>query len=422
MPRPLAIVGGGAAGMAAAVEAARCGLPSIVLDESAAPEGPPREVADRVRVIAGAAVLGLSADREVLWAGGGTTGTFRADRIILATGGSPRRVPFPGWTLPGVIAAEEVDTAAIRPGTGVLVAGAGPQLGLARKLRDAGAEVVAVLEAATPPRGHADRAGGLPVFSGHTIFAALGRESVEGAIFGPVDPEDWRPLKDNIRSRTVAVDWIVVDFGKVARDELAALAGCRMRHDVASGGWLPVRDPFQRTTVPGTFSAGSGVGWLVAEDEGRIAGITAAEDAGMIPRDEADERRRGPLRRLLALAEAGARPDEAPPLRPGLLDLAEPGTILCRCEAVTLADVRSAVDQGARDLSSLKLLTRLGMGPCQGRECGPCAGAILARETRRTPEEVGRINPRPPAGLVTLGALARMTRDSLPPGIVGGTS
>ena len=95
-------------------------------------------------------------------------------------------------------------------------------------------------------------------------------------------------------------------------------------------------------------------------------------------------------------------------LRAGLLGLIEPSTVICRCEGTTLADVRSAIGEGVRDVSAIKLLCRLGMGPCQGRECGSIGGLIVAREVGRPPDQVGRINPRPPVRPVTLGALSRM--------------
>jgi len=70
--------------------------------------------------------------------------------------------------------------------------------------------------------------------------------------------------------------------------------------------------------------------------------------------------------------------------------------------------VRAAVDEGAKDLQAVKLFTRLGMGPCQGRNCASHVGMHLCQATGRVPEEVGRITPRPPAKPVTLGALAAM--------------
>ena len=416
LPRSLVVIGGGTAGRAAAIEAARCGLAVILLDEAAGCEPPPGDLADHLRACPGTSALALSADREILWTCGETSGTFRAEGVILATGGRPRAVPFPGWTLPGVVAAKDLDAAEVRPGTRVLVGGSGSGMGsLASRLREAGADVVAVLDAgeAISPVGDESAEGHIPILRNHAVFAAMGRDRVEGASIGPVDPETWRPRRD--RARTVAADLIATDFGTEARDELAVLAGCRMAFDRERGGWGPARDERMRTSVAGIFAAGPGADPIRSADEGRIAAISVAEDFGVLSKAEADDRREEPLRRLRAFARKGAA---AP--RPGLLDLMEPDTVLCRCEAVPLSAVREAIGHGFRDLPSIKLATRLGMGVCQGRECGGPASAVACRETGRSFEEVGRINPRPPARPVTLGALARMSRDALPPVANGG--
>ena len=54
---------------------------------------------------------------------------------------------------------------------------------------------------------------------------------------------------------------------------------------------------------------------------------------------------------------------------PGLLGLADPGTVLCRCEDVTAGAIDAAVAGGATTMSALKIVTRCGQGPCQGRMC-----------------------------------------------------
>lgn len=52
-------------------------------------------------------------------------------------------------------------------------------------------------------------------------------------------------------------------------------------------------------------------------------------------------------------------------------------TVVCRCEEVPASAVREAVrDLGAGDLRTVKLLTRAGMGWCQGRVCGPGVAAV----------------------------------------------
>jgi NAD(P)H-nitrite reductase large subunit len=162
--------------------------------------------------------------------------------------------------------------------------------------------------------------------------------------------------------------------------------------------------------LPGVFAAGDGAGVggsLVAVEEGRIAGITAAEQAGTISAEEAATRRRAPRRRLASLAGVRAGLDEISYPRPGLSELATDPTLLCRCEEVTRAEVTAAIGEGARDLQAVKLLTRLGMGACQGRNCAPSTAGVLCAMTGCSPVEAGRINPRPPVKPVTLGTLAR---------------
>lgn len=463
--RPLVVIGGGPAGIAAASEAARAGLQVTLLDEAHRLGGqiyrrPPEAfqvrdtralgkdfargerlraevaaLADRIEVRSGTLVAGIWKGRELMWASDAASGMLHAERLVIATGAYDRPVPFPGWTLPGVLTAGGAQIMAkvlrVRPGRRALVAGTGPLLlVVANQLHKIGVEVVAVLEAGRLPfspraffqvwgewgllRDAWDywqglRRAGIPLLYDHTIFAGHGRDQVEEASYGPVDPQDWRPLRD--QARQVAVDLVVAGFGFVPNTELTELAGCEHRFVHEVGGWIPVRDSFMQTTVPGVFAAGDNAGVagaLVAVEEGRVAGITAAEQAGAISTDEADLRRAAPLRRLRSLGRVREVLDEVSRIRPGLLELATPETLMCRCEEVPLAEVQAAIDEGARDLQAVKLLTRLGMGPCQGRNCGPSTGMYLCQRAGRTAEAVGRINPRPPVKPVTLGTLAQM--------------
>lgn len=462
---PLVVIGGGPAGIAAAIEAARAGLTAMLLDEAPRLGGqiyrqPPQDfrvqdpsrlgkefvsgerlraefgkMADRVAARCDTSVLAISANREVLCARDGRSGVFGAEQLIIATGAYERPMPFPGWTLPGVMAAGGVQmlikTMQVRPARRALVAGTGPLIfGAARRLHEAGVEVAAVLEAGSSvwpneallkawgewhfvqdawENAQSVRRARIPVLLNHTVSEAHGRQEVEAASFGAVDSRDWRPLKATVQ--TEAVDLVCVGFGFVPNSEFSVLAGCRQQYVDELGGWVPARDAMMRTTVPGIFAAGDGAGIAgaaAAVEEGRVAGITAAEEAGTITASEAARRRAAPLDRLRSLARAREALKEASRIRPGLLDLATPQTLVCRCEEVCLGEVRAALDAGARDLQAVKLLTRLGMGPCQGRNCAPAMGPYVCRATGRTPEQVGRINPRPPVKPVTLGALAEM--------------
>ena len=175
----LAIVGAGPGGMAAGIAASAAGAATILLDSQPQPGGQyyRASAGDPVarRAMQRAAAMARLADAKVdiinnalVWGlfpdptGAGwqlavdtPTGpqAITADTVILAPGAYDRPIPFPGWTLPGVLTAGAAQTllkgSRVLPGRRVLLSGTGPlQIAAAAELVQAGAEVVAVLEAA----------------------------------------------------------------------------------------------------------------------------------------------------------------------------------------------------------------------------------------------------------------------------------
>jgi NADPH-dependent 2,4-dienoyl-CoA reductase/sulfur reductase-like enzyme len=461
MTRALLVVGGGPAGMSAAVAAAERGVACTVVDEGfdlggqiwrrptrpdAAPPPAPRgeamrrriaELGERVDVRRGAAAWGVFDGLGVAVSQDGRTELLAPQAIVLAPGAHELVPPFPGWTLPGVMtpgaAQVLVKTMGVAPGERVVVAGTGPfLLAVACQLVDAGVRVVAVLEA-TPrwpwlalplhgwrtPRVLREGAAYLarlararvPVRYGRVVVRAEGDERVRGVVHAPVD-RDWVP--DRGSSEEVAADTLLVGYGFVPRVQLAQTAGCRLAFRADVGGWVPERDRDLATSVPGVFAAGDGAGVagaLVAEAEGRIAGLAAAARLGAIDaatfaaaRASSDRvlRRVGPLRRAL---------DRISALRPGLATLADDDTTVCRCEEVTWREARDAVRAGCVTWRSLKVATRIGMGPCQGCSCWPAVSRLVAAEAGCAVADVGPATARPPVRPVTLGELA-----AAPPG------
>ena len=79
--------------------------------------------------------------------------------------------------------------------------------------------------------------------------------------------------------------------------------------------------------------------------------------------------------------------------------------LVCRCEDITEEEIRAAIREGARSLEELKRILRVGMGPCQGRTCGPLIVRILAQELKASPDSFAEWRKRPPLKPVVLGSL-----------------
>ncbi len=459
--RALVVVGAGPAGMAAAIAAADAGVAVTVIDDNGRPGGqiyrrPPvglddpragdgpeaqhgaglrrrfLELGDRLELLTNARVWGVFPDKQLALSTDEGWRMVQAERLLLATGAYEYVLPFPGWTRPGVMtpggAQLLVKTMRVVPGRRALVAGTGPfLLVVANCLHDAGVEVVGVVEAVRRTEvvrslpgllsdvGQLGRGwcflrrlarAGIPLHTGHVIVEALGDDDVRGARFAPCD-QQWRP--DRAAAKTVDVDTVCVGYGFVPRTELAQLAGCRLRFSNALGGWIPDVDATYQTSVPGVWTAGDGggvAGAAVAELEGTLAGLAIARDANAIDARMVEERRRRVEQRLTRLRRFRASLDRLSQLRPGLNDLATGDTVVCRCEELTRDEVDAGIHAGGINMRTLKVATRLGMGPCQGRMCWPAMARRVAATVGTPIEQVGPLSVRPPTTPVTVGDLA----------------
>ncbi|MGD8491122.1 MAG: NAD(P)/FAD-dependent oxidoreductase [Anaerolineae bacterium] len=450
----LAMVGAGPAGLAAAVEAAGLGLPVTLVDAFALPGGqyykqtppelgataPPDKHAaylldgidhDAVRLLSGTSVWGLFPEDDgyllCLYGPPGTPRRIKARAVILAPGAHDRPVPFPGWTLPGVITAGAALTMVkhqhVLPGRRILLSGTGPlQLVLARHLIDAGAELAGVLDANGFPWSGWRHAGavwgqwerlregweslrtmqraGVGIRWRHQIVRAEGEGQVERAAIGPVPNADRKSLTE-----TVPVDTICLGFGFIPSIQLSRLAGCEHTYRPEQRIYTPVRDEGLQTTLPGLFVVGDGArigGKDVARLEGQLAALGAARSLGQ---DIAPARIADVQQALARQRRFAGVLDALFPYSTHLADLLTDDTILCRCEEITVGEVRRAIAEGATTVSAIRMLTRAGMGRCQGRMCGSSVAELVAQELGQPVEAAGLPTPRPPVVPIPLDGL-----------------
>jgi len=319
----LAIIGAGPAGLCAAIEAARLGVRTTIIDENARPGGQlfkqihkffgsyrhhagirgftiGKQLLDEienlgVEVMLNTTAFGFFDDGLIGIYGSGDVLPLRAARTVIATGAIEKPLNFKGWTLPGVMGAGAVQTMinvhGVLPGTRVLMVGSG-NVGLivSYQLIQAGAEVVALVEALPEVSGWHVHAGkvcrlGVPILLSHTIEQATGQDYVEGAIVSKVD-RNFNAIAGT--QKNIDVDLICVAVGLRPLIELASLANCRMEYISGLGGFLPLHDEYMRSSNEKIYVAGDITGIeeaSTAMEEGKLAGISVARDVGKLTQE-----------------------------------------------------------------------------------------------------------------------------------------
>ncbi|HYU66141.1 MAG TPA: NAD(P)/FAD-dependent oxidoreductase [Jatrophihabitantaceae bacterium] len=446
----LVVIGGGPAGIAAALTAAERGIDVCLVDSAPALGGQiwrqpsngdaTATVPASLRAAVAHPRIHRLGETSVWHAtprdGGGATlylsgRTLDARAVVLATGASELTLPFPGWDLPGVVtpgAAQALLKAHGVPiGRSVVVAGTGPFLWpVAAGLIRAGVRVAALVEAA-PQRRAASLAAGLlrhsalvrqaagylrivaasrtRVLTGRAVIAAHGTDVVSSVTVARLDAQG-RPLAAG--RREIAADAVCVGWGFVPAVEIARSLGCaETRHATRPLSAVAV-DADQATSVPGVFAAGevTGIaGAVAAAAEGAIAGAAAARFLGA-----AGPNRRRERRRLRAAQRAAMVLDRGYPIPPRWLDWLSDDTVVCRCEEVPWRQVADAIDAGITDVRAIKGQTRCGMGWCQGRVCGPALQSAAAARAGLPVDAVGDLATRPFATPVTIAELTREPR------------
>jgi len=316
------VIGGGPAGMSAAIQAAEQGARVVLADngkvlggqlvkqthrffgsekEYAGTRG--IDIAEvlrekinsstRITVLTDTTILGLYSDGIITYEEKGVYKKMSAEAIIMATGASEKMLLFENNDMPGVYGAGAVQTLmnvhGVAPGKSVLMVGAG-NIGLivSYQLMQAGVKVAAIIDAAPQIGGYLVHASkvrrlGVPIYVKTTVVRAVGEECVEGAVIASVD-EKFRPIPGT--EQNLEVDTICLAVGLTPTNQLLMPyhLDCEMKYVPSLGGFIPQRDKYLQTSNPRVFVAGDVTCIEEASSamvEGNIAGLSAVISLGI---------------------------------------------------------------------------------------------------------------------------------------------
>lgn len=368
--------------------------------------------ASSVQVHWNGAVWAIEPDGQVFWSDADGAHSVSVRSVLLATGTTERPLPIQGWTLPGVMtvgaAQIALKTGGLVPGGRTWLAGQGPLLLLyATQVLDAGGTIAGVFDISdgfAPMRAlrHVSLAALPEIRRGLAWRRRLSQAGVRWIAASEVRAEGETALcaisfRTHQGWKSEDADLLLLHDGVIPSVQISRAVGCAHVWNDTQRCWQPVVDDWGRTSVPGVLIAGDGAGIggaSAAVLSGRIAAL------GLVGGDASALR----TERARCLAARPLLDTLFTPL-PMRLDDA---TLVCRCEEVTAGAVRSAVQTGCQGMNQLKAYTRCGMGPCQGRMCGPIGIEILAQARGVPVSAVEPLRTRFPTKPVRVDALTSL--------------
>ena len=428
----LVVLGAGPAGVAAANVASKEGAEVVIIDENSSAGGqiyraPPNEFqpqnsfkSDEFRegekqrnilensnltALFKHRVWSVSSDLVVSTVGPNGLSSWHARSLIIANGALERIIPFPGWTIPGVIGLAGstilLKSQYVLPGQSTVVAGCGPLLiAVANGIIKSGGKVSAIIDLNSKsdwikafPRlfSRPDQLfkgmswfanimkAGIKLYGGHAVTNTKQVDNVLRISIAPINSAG--SILDSKNQKIVEGDCLAIGHGLFPSTEITRLLKAKHIYDPLKGGWVPLIDDDFRSSIPGVYIAGDATGIsgaFSAVQKGRIAGMAAVRDLNVMSSQKYKAKIKSELIILKKNENFGKAAVRLMKFRPELIQTITSETIVCRCEDVFRSEIDEAIESGARDLNQLKAWTRCGMGPCQGRTCSEAIEAILA--------------------------------------------
>ena len=452
----LVIIGAGPAGLAAAIEASRHDLSTLVLDDQPAPGGQVyRNITQNrgqrhtsaflgddywsggslvdgfahvsANVLMESRVWQITNDRQVFFSRQGRAQNVHAKAVLIATGAMERPMPIAGWTLPGVMSVGAAQTMLKTSGSGAdgaVFVGSGPLFYLTVwQYLQAGFGVKAVVDTAPArmrPEHYLSAIAALLqptlLLKGLRWRAAIRRKTdyhagATSVVIAGEDSATGVTFQDTAKSmQYIPAKHVFIHQGVVPNVNLTMATNLRHQWHPRQLCWVPQTDMFGESSVDGIFVAGDGMG---------IAGAAAAALSGRLAARQivANVKRRpfpmAPIWRALKWRQAAIRPFLDSLFKPpdDWRVPREDQAIVCRCEALTKADVNAAIALGVSGPNQLKSYCRAGMGRCQGRMCALTIQKMIHNHNGGSEEEIGYLRIRPPIRPLTVGELAALAHE-----------
>jgi thioredoxin reductase len=357
-----------------------------------------------------------------------------AKHVILACGRRDMGLGFPGWEKPGVMGATAALSLATRYGAlgprRIVVLGSGTEaLSAALALRETGVTIAAIIEQAAGPVGDAALmaelvAGGTQFLPRHVLREAMGKDGVEAAMVAPLDGNG-KPMAGE---RALMCDGIVLAIGATPVIDLIDAAGCKVTFQPERGGYAPVLDAGQRTSIGGIFAIGDCAGiWAAKSQDRAIAGAEARRAVAALG-ETPDGEMAAPVPAPVPAPECDISDYRLAWVRASVIE-ARAEFHVCQCEEVTAREIleirppryldwknerrndrslAALLGEGPPNPDQVKRLTRAGMGPCQGRRCREQVAALLALGAAQPLSAIPLAGYRAPVRPMTLAMCAHL--------------
>jgi NADPH-dependent 2,4-dienoyl-CoA reductase/sulfur reductase-like enzyme len=212
------------------------------------------------------------------------------------------------------------------------------------------------------------------------------------------------------RQVDIPCDTVLLHQGVIPNTQITRALRADHVWDEQQHCFRPALDEWGRTSLPGIYVAGDGAG-IGGAKAAALRGARSARHAArsLDAISDAELNARNAEIEAALAAELAVRPflDALYPPAPEALRPHD-DVIVCRCEEVTAGTVRRLAREGCIGPNQMKAFTRCGMGPCQGRYCGPVVTQLLGEVHDRSPAHIDSYRIRAPLKPITLGELASL--------------